>query len=276
HIIVPFIPHLYNHEKLVCLGKEGETTVVFKLVDPEERLLKEFQEPTEIPVNPEVETQPSHVELPRVSKGLFDEILGHDDLKTVIVNALNSPRSVNILLVGPPASAKSLFLEAISRCPGAVYTFGESTSKAGLAQLLIDKKPRILIIDEFHNMAREDMAILLGLADGKVVRTKADQTANLQLDTKVFAAANRLKNIPEEVLSRFLKFELPHYTPKQFRQVVIHVLRIEGVETQLAEYIADRMIEAKVMDPRQAKYLSRIAKTPSMVDLIISRLKHPD
>ena len=45
---------------------------------------------------------------------LFENIEGYDDLKEdIIVPAIEAERSVSILLSGPPATAKTMFLEEI-------------------------------------------------------------------------------------------------------------------------------------------------------------------
>src|SRR3712207_1082565 len=41
---------------------------------------------------------------------LFENIVGYDDVKKIFNYALNSSLPVHILLVGPPGSAKTLFL----------------------------------------------------------------------------------------------------------------------------------------------------------------------
>ncbi len=46
-------------------------------------------------------------------KGLFQEIYGHEDIKTVINMAIRSEKSVHVLLTSPPGMAKTQFLLAI-------------------------------------------------------------------------------------------------------------------------------------------------------------------
>jgi hypothetical protein len=44
-------------------------------------------------------------------EGLFDDIIGYDNIKRLFSMALNSDEQVSILLSGPPASAKTMFLD---------------------------------------------------------------------------------------------------------------------------------------------------------------------
>ena len=46
---------------------------------------------------------------PKPYRQLFDNIVGYDDIKTLFNLSFSSEKPVHILLVGPPASAKTLF-----------------------------------------------------------------------------------------------------------------------------------------------------------------------
>jgi hypothetical protein len=43
----------------------------------------------------------------------FDKIEGYEDIKDIVMRALDSEENYNLLFVGPPASAKTLFLLGI-------------------------------------------------------------------------------------------------------------------------------------------------------------------
>ena len=62
----------------------------------------------------------------KVKIDLFESIIGYDDVKETLVDALNHKASVHWTLVGPPASAKTLFLMALEQLPGASYVLGFS------------------------------------------------------------------------------------------------------------------------------------------------------
>src|SRR5438270_14091288 len=53
-----------------------------------------------------------------ISPTMFDEIVGHQGQKRVILRALESPRPVHVLMVGPPGTAKTEFLIAMKRLKG--------------------------------------------------------------------------------------------------------------------------------------------------------------
>ncbi len=64
----------------------------------------------------------------------FEDIIGHDDIKELLTATLLAEKPVHVLLAGPPALAKSLFLWDIEGTYGeqAVWLVGSATSKAGL------------------------------------------------------------------------------------------------------------------------------------------------
>ena len=198
---------------------------------------------------------------PKVPDDVFDDILGHQDVKELLLAALAAPRPVHVLLAGPPALAKSLFLWDLERVCGerALWVLGSSSSKAGLQESLLEKRPWLLLIDELDKMDREDMAALMSLMEGgRVTRTKVGRMANATLDCRVVAASNSLK-MPPELLSRFAVRRLRPYTTEEFCQVVIGVLqRREGLDREAAEEVA-RALEGRTQDVRDAVRVARLA-----------------
>jgi len=72
---------------------------------------KQLAEPTDVYEKPQDRT----VLLP---DDTFEDVIGHDDIKELLTAALLTQRSVHVLLAGPPALAKSLFLWDIERVCG--------------------------------------------------------------------------------------------------------------------------------------------------------------
>ena len=83
-----------------------------------------------------------------IPSDIFSVIIGYDDLKEMFLRSLTSSKPTHILLWGPPASAKTLFLQELNRLPRSRYALGGSSTKAGIARYLIDYKPLFLLIDE--------------------------------------------------------------------------------------------------------------------------------
>ena len=208
---------------------------------------------------------------------VLKDIIGYEDLKDIVSRGIVN--RVSILLVGPPASAKSLLLEALYRIPNTELVLGSRVSKAGLADFLISRRPRILLIDELDKMTREDYAVLLSLIQsGLVKETLYKRVREERLNTAVVAAANRIDKLPRELLSRFQILELKGYTFDEFKKITINILpKWEGINKDLAEYIAVRVwYDLMSMDVRDAVKVARLVKlnqTKEEVDKIISILK---
>jgi len=252
--------------KLVTLGilrvtYKSRSFTEYRLVDREcvRKALELVKEASEI-------LSESPIEIP---DDLFSCIIGYDDIKKLMLKALREEVRVHFLLVGDPATAKSLFLEELERIGGRYY-LGSSTSKAGLIDVLVNEKPKLLLIDELDKMNKEDMAVLLSLMEsGKVVECKFGKRREANLDTIVVAAANNIARIPRELISRFAVFRFSPYNLQQFVEVCKGILVKEGVSKELAEYIAKAVFKYRP-DIREAVRVARLAKTKEEVDEIVN------
>ena len=155
---------------------------------------------------------PSFEEEFTVPADLFSVIVGFEDVKTVIKRSLEAKRPVHILLVGPPSTAKSLFLMELSNLPSARYALGGRSSRAGISRFLIEARPRYLLIDDIEKMDMKDYSVLISLMEtGVVSELLAGRTETIQLKTWVFASANDQSKLPPELRSRFLRLTLHEY-----------------------------------------------------------------
>jgi Holliday junction DNA helicase RuvB len=193
---------------------------------------------------------------------MFREIYGHEEVKELFTLSLRSEKPIHILLCGPPASGKTLFLMALLRLPGAKYYLGGQTSKAGLTEILLREKPDYLIIDEIDKMQGRDYDALLSLMEtGRVVRCKSRLWADEQLATKVYGACNRTDRMPPELLSRFLVVEFKPYTREEFVRVSRHVLVVrEGLSEEDAGRIAGLLADSS-RDVRDCVKLARLYRS---------------
>jgi predicted ATPase with chaperone activity len=62
---------------------------------------------------------------------LFEDIIGYDDIKTLFRMAINANDPVHILLIGPPASAKTLFMRTLTQLQNSYLIDGGNSTKAG-------------------------------------------------------------------------------------------------------------------------------------------------
>jgi len=193
---------------------------------------------------------------------LFEDIIGHDEVKDLLRASLLAEKPVHVLLVGPPALAKTLFLWDIERAAGekAVWLVGSATSKAGLWDLVAERQPKVLLIDELDKMNAADTAALLSVMEGgRLVRAKVGRELSLQHEIRVVAATNRVYGLSPELLSRFAVRKIEAYSRSDYFTVVKGVLvRREGVANATAEEIAAKL-DGRTQDVRDAVRVARLA-----------------
>ena len=245
---------------LNCLVIEDCLEVVFRsnsytgyrLTDKGKALAKE----EEIKADEEVMAEP--LQLPQ---DIFQDILGHQEVKELLGAALLAPRPVHVLLAGPPALAKSLFLWELERVVGsrALWVLGSASSRAGLLEAILERKPWLLLADEIDKLEGKDQVALLSVMEGgRISQTKVGKMADETIEVRVVAAANRLSNFSPELISRFAVRTLHPYSREEFREVVIGVLqRREEVALEVAEEIASKLL-GRTQDMRDAIRIARL------------------
>ena len=193
---------------------------------------------------------------------LFDDIIGHDDVKELLRACLSAEKPVHVLLAGPPALAKTLFLWDIEQAAAekAIWLVGSATSKAGLWDVVADRQPFVVLIDELDKMNAADTAALLSMMEGgRLVRAKVGRELDLQHPIRVVAATNRADILSPELKSRFAIRRLNPYSREDYLTVVKGVLvRREDVPAELADEIA-RRLDGKTQDVRDAIRVARLA-----------------
>jgi holliday junction DNA helicase RuvB len=130
------------------------------------------------------------------TSALFNHIIGYNDVKRLFRMALDSDEQSHILLSGPPASAKTMFLESLSKLKSSYFVDGSRTTKSGLIDCLFLNSPKYLLIDEIDKMSTKDQAMLLNLMEtGIVSETKHNKTRIAHMKTSVFATSNVVSDI---------------------------------------------------------------------------------
>ncbi len=205
-----------------------------------------------------------------IPKDIFSPIVGHDDVKKLLLMAIKSKEPVHVLLIGEPATAKTLFLMELARLPGSAYVLGSGTTKVGLAEFLIERRPRFLIIDEIDKMNYKDTAVLLSLMEtGIVSRVKHNYRISVKLKTWVFGACNSEIVLDRALRSRFLEVKFTKYSPEEFKRVAERVLIVrEGVDEKLAKFIAENIVKY-TRDVRDAVKVARLANSIEEAEWII-------
>jgi Holliday junction DNA helicase RuvB len=104
--------------------------------------------------------------------------------------------------------AKTQFLLAIRNISKSESCFiiVSSSTKKGIVDLLFEKRPQILLIDELETMSYDTQESLLNLMEtGIISETKKTCRREIQLEnTRIFATSNDTKALCGPLLSRFI------------------------------------------------------------------------
>ena len=207
---------------------------------------------------------------------LFDGIIGYNDVKRLFNLSFSSEKPVHILLVGPPASAKTLFMISCMKLERSYFTLGSHSTKSGMMDYLFQKRPRYLIIDEVEHMPIKDQTALLSLMEtGIIVETKYKKTRDTQLKTWIFATSNSTDQMLTPLLSRFMVLRFKQYKYETFQQVAVHLLCREGISREIALATAETVwSKMKSKDIRDCVKIGHLAKTKDDVSWIAETLKN--
>jgi replication-associated recombination protein RarA len=175
-------------------------------------------------------------------KGLFDNIYGYDNIKRLFRMALESTHpTTSILLSGPPASAKTLFLQCLMKLHNSYFIDCSNATKSGLVDYIFDNKPKYLLLDELDKLSKIDQTFLLNLIEtGIVSETKYNKTRNIEVKTSVFATSNNIEKIISPLQSRFFIVRLEPYTYEQFFDITLRLLTSDqhSVDEEIAKVTA--------------------------------------
>ncbi len=207
---------------------------------------------------------------------LFNHIIGHNDVKKLFSLSLISEKPVHILLVGPPASAKTLFMLECMKLQRSHFTLGSHSTKSGMIDYLFTNRPRYLIIDEIEHMPIKDQTALLSLMEsGIITETKYQKTRRTQLKTWVFATSNRTDRMLVPLLSRFVVLHFRQYKYADFREVAVHMLTLEGIRQEIADSIAEAVWnKLKSKDIRDCVKIGHLVKNNDDINWLIDTLKN--
>jgi Holliday junction resolvasome RuvABC ATP-dependent DNA helicase subunit len=160
---------------------------------------------------------------------VFSKIEGLDDIKEMMLRALESSERAHTLLTGPPASSKSLFMLEIEKFMQSKVYFAEgaATTKAGI-QKFISENPHkeIIMIDEIDKIPVKDQEGLLTMMErAAFTSTKVRNTKTVKADIVIFATSNSTDRLSKPLLSRFTVFEIPEYSYREFEAISVRIIK---------------------------------------------------
>jgi hypothetical protein len=152
----------------------------------------------------------------------FENICGFDGVKDIIRHVLDSEENFNLLLIGQPSSAKTLFLLGILEARNGVYfdVYNQCLD-------MLDKEtPNIICIDELEKMSTNFQNHLFNfLENGHVKVDRMSRSFQLEIkNCKVFATCTDISGLSKSMRSCFSRLRLAAYTEEQFLDVAVRVL----------------------------------------------------
>jgi MoxR-like ATPase len=160
---------------------------------------------------------------------VFSDIEGLDDIKEMMLRALQSHARAHTLLVGPPSCAKSMFMLEIEKSMQSKVYFAEgaATTKAGLQKFIGENQHKeIIIVDEIDKMAMKDQEGLLTMMErGEFTSTKVRNTRTVKANMVIFATSNSTERLSKPLLSRFTVLEIPEYTYEEFEGIALRIVK---------------------------------------------------
>jgi Holliday junction resolvasome RuvABC ATP-dependent DNA helicase subunit len=211
---------------------------------------------------------------PITEEEFFNEVQGYDDLKKLLGRMVVSKESVHAVLVGPPASGKTMFLLSIQQKMEDVFFIdATNASGAGIVDKLFSRpNTKIIIVDEQEKMSVKDQNMLLGLLEtGKLISTKVRKTAEMEFNgIKLFATSNHIDLLSKPLRSRLIELHLPEYNFEEFQDIVVKLANdrhdLDGeVGKKIAHVVWNDM---KTKDVRDALQLSKLVTSEDDVEIV--------
>src|SRR5215204_3875153 len=187
--------------------------------------------------------------------------------------ALESNHTCSILLTGPPASAKTLFLQSLMKLKDSYFIDCSNATKSGIVDYVFEQKPKYLLLDELDKLSKKDQTSLLNLFEtGIVSETKYNKTRSMKIKTSVFATSNNVGKIIPPLQSRFFIVRLEPYTYEQFYDITVRLLTTSNqhnIDEEIAKTTADSVWNT-TQNIRDSLKIAKMAKSVEDVDWLVT------
>lgn len=210
----------------------------------------------------------------------FSNVVGCTDIKKLLFKCVISKEPVNILLIGPPSSSKTIFLlEMLEGLDDAYFMDGAGASAAGMTDHLFNSNTKYLLIDEIDKMKKNDQVALLNVMEtGILCETKLNgKTRQKKMKLWIFATSNSVQRLSGPLRSRFMELHLEEYAFEEFVEIVIKVLQKKyQMDKNISEKIAYAVWnELNSKDVRDAVNIAKLTNSSSDVDWLVEvQMKH--
>jgi DNA polymerase III delta prime subunit len=204
--------------------------------------------------------------------GIFNDIVGYEDIKRLFIMAINANEPIHIMIIGPSASAKTIFMKCLMTLSHSYFVDGSNMTKSGIIDYIFNKNVKYLLIDEIDKIPPKDQTVFLNLMEtGIVSETKYNKTRNMETKISIFATCNDSSRIIHPIRSRFLSLILKAYVYEEFHKIVSHLL----AKNKLDQKIIDGIIYAvwykiKSKNIRDCIKIARMAKSLDDVIFLVN------
>lgn len=196
--------------------------------------------------------------------GIFDRVIGYDEVKWLLKRGITTDKITNFLLVGPPGSAKTVFLLCINReLGGSEFIPAMDASSSGFLEVMFEERPKYVLFDELDDMPSSEQKHLSSYTENGIVKeTKYGKTREMKTNAKTFASANHKDDILDHIVDRFTVLHFDKYTRSEFIEVCVNVLPMEeGKTAEESRVIAESLWENNQKgDVREAIQVARLSR----------------
>jgi replication-associated recombination protein RarA len=216
------------------------------------------------------ENQPS---VPPEEK-FFSNVVGYSDIKKLFMRSVVSREPVHILLTGPPACSKTVFLlEMLEGLDNTYFIDAVGASGAGMVDHLFENDTKYLLIDEIDKLKKNDQVALLNVMEtGILSETKLKgKTRQKKMTLWIFATSNEISNLSKPLRSRFMELHLEEYTFDEFMEITRRILTKKyRLNREIAEKIGNSVWhKMRSKDIRDVLQVARLTKTLADVDWLV-------
>jgi Holliday junction DNA helicase RuvB len=216
----------------------------------------------------------SNMETVSPEEKFFQEVVGYPELKRLFMKSIISKEPVHILLTGPPASSKSLFLLKLGEgLDNAYFIDAVGASGPGMVEYMFKNEIKYLLVDEIDKMKKNDQATLLNVMEtGILSETKLrGKTRQKKMSLWIFATSNDVEKLTKPLRSRFMELHLNEYSYEEYVEICQRLLNKKyHLPSELSDRIAylvwNRM---KSRDVRDVLKIAKLARTTEDAEWLV-------
>ena len=111
-------------------------------------------------------------------EAIFQDVEGYNDIKKLMMRCIVSPEPTHVILDGPPASGKTIFLLSMQKgLDNAYFVDCTNATGSGMVDYLFSHDIKYLLLDEVEKIPKRDQNVLLNLMEtGALTSTKVRKT----------------------------------------------------------------------------------------------------